>query len=76
MLTLNPRSGGLEQLVTNRNSLRFSSSVKLSTTSQKILMTGWVAEYPPGKTKHVAVNAPIDPNRLRPPAGTMSHPSS
>lgn len=51
-LTLKPSSGGLEQLVTNFSSLRFSSSVKPSTTSQKIWMTGWVAEYPPkgGKT--------------------------
>lgn len=46
-LTLKPSSGGLEQLVTNFSSLRFSSSVKPSTTSQKIWMTGWVAEYPP-----------------------------
>lgn len=39
-LTLKPRRGGLEQLVTNLSSMRFSSSVKLSTTSQKIWMTG------------------------------------
>lgn len=46
-LTLKPSSGGLEQLVTNFSSLRFSSSVKPSTTSQKVWMTGWVAVYPP-----------------------------
>lgn len=46
-LTLKPSSGGLEQLVTNFSSLRFSSSVKPSTTSQKVWITGWVAVYPP-----------------------------
>lgn len=39
-LTLKPSSGGLEQLVTNFSSLRFSSSEKPSTTSQKVWMTG------------------------------------
>lgn len=38
--TLKPSSGGLEQLVTNFSSFRFSSSVKPSTTSQKVWMTG------------------------------------
>lgn len=38
--TLNPKRGGREQLVTNLRSLRFSSSVKPSTTLQKTLITG------------------------------------
>lgn len=42
--TLKPRSGGLEQLVTNLSSLRFSASVKPSTTLQNTLMTGCSAE--------------------------------
>lgn len=42
--TLNPKRGGREQLVTNLSSLRFSSSVKPSTTRQKARITGWSAE--------------------------------
>ena len=45
--SLNPRSGGRLQLVTNLSSCCFSRSVKPSTTSQNILMDSWSSLYFP-----------------------------
>ena len=42
-LTLNPRSGGLEQLVTNFRRARFCSSLRSVTTAQNAAMVGWVS---------------------------------
>ena len=42
-ITLKPRRGGLEQLVTNFRRDLFCSSLSPSTTCQKAVMVGWVS---------------------------------
>ena len=46
IFTLKPSKGGLEQLVTNLRSFRFSGSPKSLTTSQKLTTVSWVSLNP------------------------------
>ena len=62
--TLNPRSGGREQLVANLSSCRFCLSVKLSTTFQNMTITGCSGPYPPDVAKHTLIRMTRSGSRI------------